>query len=178
MINFENLKENNSGHWTYKGSDQFEVPLGAFGFVYKIECVLPQDELDRLGITKTKYLGRKYLSAAKTTSRRVSLKSGAKVTKKKKSRVESDWQTYTGSCLPLNDQIEKLGKENFRFEILEFFQTKGQCNMAEAIIQIQFNVMIDNSYFNEAIGSGLFRGVKLDDNFKNLLKEIKYRNTL
>lgn len=41
MIDFENLKETSSGHWEYKGSDQFDVPLGAFGFVYLIEKINP-----------------------------------------------------------------------------------------------------------------------------------------
>lgn len=173
MIDFENLKENNSGHWKYKGSDQFEIPLGAFGFVYKIECILPQDELDRLGITKTKYLGRKYLTSAKTTSKRIVNKSGVKVTKKKKSRVESSWRDYTGSCLPLNEQISKLGKDKFRFEILCFCSTKGQTNFCEVFAQFRAGVLIDDSYFNEAIGSGQFRGIRLDSEFKNVLREIK-----
>jgi hypothetical protein len=165
MIDFENLKENNSGHWTYKGSDNFEVPLEAFGFVYLIEKINP------LLNEKSKYIGRKYLTAAKTTSKKVLLKSGAKVTKKKKSRVESDWQGYTGSCLPLNSLISKLGKESFRFEILAFAPTRGTTNFLECFFQMRANVLAEDSYFNEAIGSGQFRGVRFDSDFKKLLKE-------
>jgi len=166
MINFENLKETETGHWIYKGSDQFEVPLGAFGFVYLIEKINP------LPNEKSRYIGRKYLSAAKTTSKRVLNKSGVKVTKKKKSRVESEWREYVGSCKPLIDQIQKLGKEAFKFEILAFTTTKGQCNFLECFFQMRANVLGDDSYFNEAIGSGQFRGIRFDSEFKKMLKEI------
>jgi hypothetical protein len=167
MINFENLKEPETGHWIYKGKSDFEVPLGAFGFVYQIE------KIDPLPNEKSKYIGRKYLSKAKTTSKRITNKSGVKVTKKKKSRVESDWQMYTGSCLPLNEQIQKLGKDKFKFEILCFCFTKGQVNFAEEFAQMRAGVIFDDSYFNEAIGSGSFRGVKFTSEFKIVLKEIK-----
>lgn len=166
MIDFENLKENNSGHWIYKGSDQFDVPVGAFGFVYQIEKINP------LPNEKSKYIGRKYLSKAKTSSKRVLLKSGARVTKKKKSRVESDWRNYMGSCFPLLDEVEKLGKDSFRFEILCFANTKGQVNFLECFFQMRSNVLGDDSYFNEAIGSGQFRGIRFDSEFKKMLKEI------
>jgi len=166
MINFENLKETDSGHWIYKGKSNFEVPLGAFGFVYLIE------KLDPLPGEKSKYIGRKYLSKAKSTSKRVLLKSGTKVTKKKKSRVESAWRNYMGSCFPLLDEIEKLGKDSFRFEILCFANTKGQVNFLECFFQMRSNVLGDDSYFNEAIGSGQFRGIRFDSEFKKMLKEI------
>lgn len=167
MIDFENLKESDSEHWTYKGQSDFQVPLGAFGFVYKIS------KIDPLPNEKAFYIGRKYLSASKTSSKRILNKSGVKVTKKKKSRVESDWRLYTGSCIPLNDQIAKLGKESFIFEILAFAFTKGQCNFLEVAAQIKSDVMIDDSYFNEAIGSGQFRGIKFSSEFCQILKEMK-----
>lgn len=172
MIDFDNLESESNGHWIYNGSSNFIIPIGAFGFVYKIECILPQDELNRLGIIKSKYIGRKYLSKAKTTSKRVLLKSGAKVTKKKKSRVESDWRLYMGSCFPLLDEIERLGKDKFRFKILAFAFTKGQCNFLEVAAQFQAGVLTDDSYFNEAIGSGQFRGIKFSSEFRQILKEM------
>lgn len=148
-------------HWTYKGSSEFEVPIGAFGFVYLIS-----------GPDGMKYIGRKYLSRAKTSSKRVLLKSGKKVTKKKKSRVESDWMTYTGSCKPLNDKIRELGKENFKFEILCFCETKGQTNLAEEFCQMRAGVLIDDTYYNDSVGARGFIGVKITDSFKETLREI------
>lgn len=149
-------------HWKYKGNSEFEVPEGAFGFVYLIS-----------GPDGRKYIGRKYLSRAKTSTKRVLLKSGIKVTKKKKSRVESDWMTYAGSCKPLLESISQLGKENFQFVILGFGFTRGQVNFMEIVCQIKVDVMIDPNYYNDAVGSGQFRAIKFSDQFKEVLKEIE-----
>jgi hypothetical protein len=148
--------------WIYKGMEDFEIPSGAFGFVYKITSRLDG----------RKYIGRKYLTASKTTSKRVTLKSGIKKTQKKKSRVESNWRDYMGSCKPLLEDINRFGRENYQFEILAFAGTKGQVNFLECFFQMRENVLADDSYYNDAIGSGQFRGVKFDDGFKALLKEL------
>lgn len=146
--------------WTYKEKEEFEIPLGSFGFVYKITSK----------IDGRKYIGRKYLTAAKTTSKRVTLKTGVKKTKKVKSRVESNWKDYMGSCKPLLEDINKNGKENYTFEILAFANTKGQVNFLECFFQMRANVLADELYYNDAIGSGQFRGVKFDEEFKTMLK--------
>lgn len=148
-------------NWKYKGSEDFELPDGSFGFIYKIT-----------GPDGRKYIGRKYLTAAKTTSKRVTLKTGVKVTKKKKSRIESNWKDYMGSCKPLLEDIKRLGSENFEFEILAFAQTKGQVNFLECYFQMRANVLGDDSYYNDAIGSGQFRGVKFDQAFKDFLRSV------
>lgn len=150
-------------HWTYKNRNEFEVPDGAFGFVYQITNLE----------NGMKYIGRKYLSKAKTTSKRVSLKNGTKVTKKKKSRVESDWKGYMGSCKPLLESIKKLGKDKFQFEILAFGNTKGQVNFLEEFCQMRAGVMFRDDYYNDSIGARGFIGVKFTDEFKEILKEIE-----
>lgn len=150
-------------HWTYKNRNEFEVPDGAFGFVYQITNLE----------NGMKYIGRKYLSKAKTTSKRVSLKNGTKVTKKKKSRVESDWKGYMGSCKPLLESIKELGKDRFQFEILAFGNTKGQVNFLEEFVQMRAGVMFRDDYYNDSIGARGFIGVKFTDEFKEILKEIE-----
>lgn len=149
-------------HWTYKNQEEFEIPAGSFGFVYRITDL----ETDR------KYIGRKYLSRAKTISKRVLKKDGTKVTKKKKSRVESEWQSYMGSCKPLLEVIKTKGKDTFKFEILSFANTRGQVNFLECAIQFKCDVLTDDSYYNDAIGSGQFRGVRIDQEFRNILKDL------
>lgn len=146
--------------WTYNNKTEFDIPEGSFGFIYKIVSKLDG----------RKYIGRKYLTAAKTTSKRVTLKTGIKKTRKIKSRVESNWKDYEGSCKPLLEDIKKYGKENFTFEILSFAKTKGQVNFLECFFQMRANVLGDDTYYNDAIGSGQFRGVKFDEDFKNMLK--------
>lgn len=149
--------------WTYKEKEEFEIPSGSFGFVYKITSK----------IDGRKYIGRKYLTASKTTSKRVTLKTGIKKTKKVKSRVESNWKDYMGSCKPLLEDIKKSGKENFTFEIICFCPTKGQTNMCEIIYQIKCDVLIDDTYYNNSIGSGQFRNLKITSDFIDLIKSMK-----
>lgn len=148
--------------WIHQGTEDFEIPENAFGFVYRIT------ELE----TGRKYIGRKYLTKAKTTTRKVTLKNGTKKTKKTRSRVESDWKTYTGSCKPLNESIAKNGIDKFKFEIIAFGNTKGQVNFLECLIQMKCDVLTDPLYYNDAIGSGQFRGVKFDTVFLESLKQL------
>lgn len=150
-------------HWTYQNQSEFEIPTGAFGFIYKITDIE----------TGRKYIGRKYLTRAKTTSKRVLKKDGTKTTKTKKSRVESDWHDYMGSCLPLLDEIKKKGKDSFKFEIISFGFTRGQVNFLECWAQMKCDVLTDPAYYNDAIGSGQFRGIRFTDEFRKILKEIK-----
>lgn len=82
MIDFSNLSKNPVSHWQYRGSFDFEVPIGAFGFIYLIEQKFPGADT-----TKYRYIGRKYLTAAKTTTKKVLLKSGLKKTQKKKAEL-------------------------------------------------------------------------------------------
>jgi len=150
-------------HWTYKGSSEFDIPDGAFGFIYQIRSL----------IDGKKYIGKKFLTAAKTTRKQVLKKDGTKTLKKKKSRVESNWCVYMGSCKPLIADIEKFGKENYQFEIICFGFTKGQVNFAEEFIQMKAGVIFDDDYFNESVGPGRYRGIRFTDEFKKLLKNIK-----
>lgn len=144
--------------WTYKNEPVTSPPVDAFGFVYLITSL----------IDGRKYIGRKYLT--KSAKKSVKLKNGTR--KVRKTRAESDWAKYTGSCKPLLEDIAKSGRENYTFEILAWGFTKGQVNTLEVWTQIKYGVMIDPLFYNDAIGSGQFRGVKWTDEFKNILKNI------
>lgn len=159
--------------WTYKNQVDFEIPTNAFGFVYKIEFVGEPLLLEQFGISKTKYIGRKYLTASKTVSKRVLKKDGTKTTKKKKSRVESNWRDYMGSCKPLLEDIKRLGSQHYKFEIIAFGETKGQVNFLEEYVQMCERVMIDDSYYNDSIGARGFIGVKFTESFKDILRGIE-----
>ena len=145
-------------HWLYKNQPVTEIPSGVFGFVYQITG------------PDGKYIGRKYVT--KSVRKAVKKKDGTRSVKKKKVVSESDWKSYTGSCIPLNKDIVKYGKESFKFDILCWCNTKGQTNFAEVVCQIKSDVLIDPSYYNDAVGSGQFRGVKFDDQFIETLKGI------
>ena len=92
------------GHWICN----IEIPQEYYGFIYLITN----------NTNNRKYIGKKQCKS----KRKKPLRKG----KKKRESVikETDWMTYTSSCNELNDDIAKLGKENFTFEILTFFLIK------------------------------------------------------
>ena len=148
-------------HWLYNGEPFTEVPEKAFGFVYKITN------------TKTgkKYLGRKQFNSTRRKPLTKKQKEAGRV-KRTVIRSESDWQTYTGSNTTLNEDIEKNSKNIFLFEILVVCYTKGQCNYIEENLQHKFNVVWDDSWYNDSVGSGKWMTVKLTDDIKNQIKII------
>ncbi len=104
------------------------------GFVYQIT------EVD----TGKKYIGKKFfwkskiLPVTKTRKRR------------KRTRVQSDWQDYYGSSEQVKLLVEE-GKE-FRRDILRLCKTKGECSYYEAKLQFENDVLLRDDYYNEFIG--------------------------
>jgi hypothetical protein len=137
-----------NGHWLYKGDANFEVPPGAYGFVY----IITNTKYNK------KYIGRKYLT--KTSSKAIKKKDGTKSLRKKKVCSESNWRSYMGSCTELLEDISKLGKENFTFEILLWGYSKGSVNYAEEAIQFKANAVLREDFYNSSTGSGGYRGIK------------------
>jgi hypothetical protein len=91
-----------------------------------------------------KYIGKKQLQFKK--KRKLKSRKNSKIT-----FSESDWKTYTGSCRELNEDIEKFGKENFRFEILMFCKSKWELAYEEIKLQIQNEVIKNSEYYNGII---------------------------
>ncbi len=118
----------NLGHWTCV--EQWdELP---FGFVYIITNLS----------NGMKYIGKKQI--VKKT-KRPPLKG------KKRKRIivgESDWKTYTGSSDRLNADIEKLGKNQFTFEIIRSCGTKSELAYMETFYQFQAEALIREDYYN------------------------------
>lgn len=119
--------------WIYEGQSLTEEIIGKrFGFVYCITNLL----------TGKKYIGKKLFTKAKTKT----LKG-----KKKKTRVESDWKDYYGSNKTLNEDVETLGPDHFKREILKLCDSRGECNYWEAKYQFDFGVLLDEMYYNDHI---------------------------
>jgi hypothetical protein len=142
-----------SGHWVYKEEVDFEVPDGAFGFVYRI--VNTQ--------TGKKYIGKKKLS--KTVSKTAKKKDGTKSLRKKKVVSESNWRAYMGSCQDLLNDISVLGKSYFTFEVLGWAFSQGQLSYLEEYVQFRTNAILDESYYNDSIGARGYIGLKKEDRF-------------
>lgn len=114
--------------WLYEGKE-FVLEGDWYGFVYLIENL----------VTGKKYIGRKYLT-----------KAGYKTVKgkRKKIRVESDWDDYYGSSSSLKEDIEYFGKESFRRTILRLCKTRGECNYFETKYIFDNDAILDPMYYN------------------------------
>lgn len=84
-----------------------------------------------------KYIGRKYFHNIRKVKG-----------KKKRQRTESDWKEYYGSSDELKNEVERLGKENFKREIVSLHTTRGDCNYMEVKLQFVWDVLEDETWIN------------------------------
>jgi len=117
--------------WLYKGNPVDEIDDQYLAFVYLITN----------SITNKKYIGLKTTKSSKTSIKTVVNKLGEKVKKKKKIKIESDWRTYWSSSAELKKDIEELGEDKFKREILYFCKNKGTANYLEAREQFDKRVL-------------------------------------
>jgi hypothetical protein len=68
--------------------------------------------------------------------------------KRKRSKVESDWRDYYGSNKELQADVEQLGKDVFKREIIKLCNSKGEFGYYEAKYQFENNVLESDDYYN------------------------------
>ena len=124
--------------WYYQDILVEELPEDCVGFVYLITNQ----------ISGRKYIGKKLAKFSKTTYKTVKLKNGTKKKKKIRSKIDSDWQEYYGSSPNLQTDIDTIGKENFRREILYYCTSKAECSYVEAREQFSRRVLESDDYYN------------------------------
>ena len=127
--------------WLYENTTIEQLPDDCVGFVYLITN----------NATGRKYIGKKLAIFSKTTYRVVKLNNGNKTRKKIRSKIESDWQLYYGSNIELNQDIERLGADNFTREILFYCNSKASCSYIEAREQFNHRVLESDDYYNGQI---------------------------
>ena len=122
--------------WTYNG-EPFESKdiLDYHGFIYRITNLTNGHD----------YIGRKYFI---TIKKRPPLK-GKK--NKRRETVETDWKDYWGSSPRLLQDIETLGKDKFKREIIHLCSSKGETNYLEAYYQFKENVLLREDNYNGII---------------------------
>jgi hypothetical protein len=98
-----------------------------------------------------KYIGKKLAKFSKTTYKVVKLKNGTKKKKKIRSKIDSDWREYYGSNTELSKDVDTLGAENFRREILFYCKSKAECSYIEAREQFTHKVLESKDYYNGQI---------------------------
>jgi hypothetical protein len=69
--------------------------------------------------------------------------------KKKKTRISSNWLEYYGSNKELQEEVVKLGAENFHREILHLCKTRSECSYLETLEIFRQGALLGNNFYNE-----------------------------
>jgi hypothetical protein len=116
--------------WLYKDKEFTEDMIGdAFGFIYEIT-----NNLD-----SRKYVGKKFFTRAGTKQ----IKG-----KKKKVRLSSGWANYWSSSKELQEDVKKLGEENFTRKILHLCKSRSECSYRETKEIFTRDALLTEEYYN------------------------------
>jgi hypothetical protein len=163
--------------WFHNNEPIDEIDPSFVGFTYCITNLLDS----------RKYYGKKKSTFKKTSVKTVKVKStGLKKKKKTRTLIDSDWRDYYGSSEELKADVEKLGKENFKREILRFCSSLSECSYYELKVQMENDVLLyPNLYYNAYVGCRINRmhmigknnslGIKPKPSSSNVLPKISGR---
>ena len=118
--------------WYYNNKIVEELPEGAVGFVYLITNLT----------NNRKYIGKKLAQFKRTKPPLKGRKN------KRRTTVESDWREYYGSSDELNEDVEKLGTQSFKREVLFYCYSKSELSYIEAREQFTHKVLESDEYYN------------------------------
>ena len=121
-----------TNNWTYEGKVINELPEWVTGFVYQITNTT----------NGRMYIGKKL---ARFKRSRKPLKGRVN---KRRYTVDSDWKDYYGSSDDLTIDVNKLGKDKFKREILFYCKSKAELSYVEAREQFAHKVLESNDYYN------------------------------
>lgn len=135
--------------WLYQNEPVVDLPESTTGFIYIITNL----------IDGRKYIGKKKATFKKTSVKTVKLKTtGEKKKKKIRSEVESDWRDYYGSSEELKSDVEKLGSENFKREIVRYCYSLSELTYYEAKLQFETDCLLHpNLWYNSWIAARVRR---------------------
>jgi len=71
--------------------------------------------------------------------------------RKRKIQTESDWKDYWGSNEELKKDVETLGEDKFKREIIYLCNTISEASYYEAQLQFEKNVLLSEEYYNGII---------------------------
>ncbi len=139
-------------NWKYNSEDFLEANKKIEGFVYLITNLT----------NNKKYIGKKSF-----WTRRKDKKTGRRKTQ------ESDWRNYFGSCDELNEDVKKLGEDNFLREILYLCPHKKSMSFYETMEQFKRDVILREDYYNTNIEGKFF-----SSEVKNIYEIVEKNNFL
>jgi hypothetical protein len=136
--------------WIYNnkeiGDDEIE---GHASFVYIITNLE----------TGKKYIGKKIFKS-------IQRKKVKGKTRKKKVEKDSGWKSYFGSNSVLLEDVEKLGQDRFRREILKLCKTRGTASYWEAYYIMTHHAIISENFYNESLQVRVHRSHVKDDSIE------------
>jgi hypothetical protein len=116
--------------WLYNNIEFTEEDVGeSFGYVYEITN----------NINGRKYVGKKFFTRAGTKQ----IKG-----KKKKVRLSSGWSNYWSSSKELQEDVKKLGEENFTRRILYLCKSRSECSYRETKEIFTRDDLLSENYYN------------------------------
>ena len=118
--------------WLFNDTPVEELPEGCVGFVYLITNLT----------NNRKYIGKKLAQFSRTKPPLKGRKN------RRRSKVESDWRDYYGSNDELNLDVQTLGTQNFKREILYYCGSKSELSYVEAREQFTHKVLESDEYYN------------------------------
>lgn len=125
--------------WIFNGKE-FTDSTGYYGMVY---CITHKE-------TGKKYIGRKYFSKSKIQQK-------TKTKRKKKMRVESDWQSYYGSSADLLEEVSRYGKDAFTREVIRLCTTRAETNYYEAFYILTSGALLSTTFYNKWVSLKLHK---------------------
>lgn len=129
--------------------DWVNAPLdvtGYTGFVYRITNI----------VTGKMYIGQKRFF------KKVKLKPLKGNINQRHRLKQSNWQDYWGSCTELLNDITRLGKSNFKREMLILARSNFMLSYSEVKLQLELDVLFSDKYYNQIINCRL----KVSDNLR------------
>ena len=104
-----------------------------------------------------------------------------------KKKVRSKWEQYTGSSKYLNEDIEKIGKKHFTFEVIAEYKNKRSLRYYEMYYQVKWNVLTatiegtdEPAFYNSYVGGKFYPPIEnFEDpewkrkNYEHLMKHNK-----
>ena len=99
-----------------------------------------------------------------------------------KKKASSKWEMYTGSSKYLNEDIEKIGKKHFTFEVIAEYKNKRSLRYYEAYYQMKWNVLTatiegtdEPAFYNSYVGGKLDRPIESykDPEFRRKISEAR-----